>query len=460
MGAKTSVDVIILGGGSGGYACALRAADRGLQVLLIEAHKVGGTCLHSGCIPTKALLHAAEVADYAASGSTFGVNTTFTGVDEKALLAYQDRVVGRLYHGLSGLLTSRGVKVISGTGKLTSPTSVLVDGEHEYYAPHIVIATGSAPRGLEAAPVDGQRVVFSDAALRLPQLPATAIIVGGGVIGCEFASAWASLGVEVTIVEGSERLLPREEPDLVQVLHRQFTRRGIKVKTHSGVTSTVVGSPGVTVTLTDGSELKTDLVLVAVGRVPRTAAIGLDAAGIQLREGYIHTDGLGRTNVEGVYAVGDVVAGPALAHRGFAHGIMVADQIAGNPVRPVTDTAIPRVVYSNPELASVGLSEAQARQHHGELVRSYTLDLRGNGKSQLLDTEGRIKVVQGIDGLVLGIHLVGARVSELIGEAQLICGWEAHPEDVAGLIHAHPTQNEAIGEALMALAGQPLHAHK
>ncbi len=452
-----SFDVVVLGAGSGGYACALRAAQLGLSVALVEKDRVGGTCLHQGCIPTKALLHAAEVADAARHSERFGVKASLEGIDVPAVNAYKDGVVSRLHKGLTGLVKGRGITVVEGEGRLVGPRTVEVGGS-AYTGRAVVLASGSYARTLPGVEVDGTRVLTSSQALRLEHVPASVVVLGGGVIGCEFASVWRSFGAEVTIVEALPHLVPAEDEQSSKALERAFRKRGISFSTGTRVASVTTTDDGVQVGLEDGGTLEAELVLVAVGRGPVTDGLGYAEQGITLDRGFVVTDERCRTGVEGVYAVGDIVPGLQLAHRGFAQGVFVAEEIAGLSPAPVDEVTVPRVTYSEPEVASVGLTEAQAREQHGE-VQTVTYDLAGNGKSQILGTQGFVKLVRVQDGPVVGVHMVGTRVGELVGEAQLICGWDAYPEDVAPLVHAHPTQDEALGEAHLALAGKPLHAH-
>jgi dihydrolipoamide dehydrogenase len=452
-------DVVILGAGSGGYACALRAAQLGLSVALVEKEKLGGTCLHVGCIPTKALLHAAEVADATRESEQFGVKATLEGIDMAGVHAYKDGVVQRLFKGLTGLIKGRGITVVEGHGRLTSPTTVEVDGT-SYAGKHVVLATGSYARSLPGLEIDGERVLTSEQALTLDRVPATAVVLGGGVIGCEFASVWRSFGTEVTIVEALPRLMAAEDADSSKQLERAFRKRKIKALTGTPFQKVEHTDSGVLVHVEGADPIEAEVLLVAVGRGPRTEGLGFEEAGVTLDRGFVPTDERCRTDVPGVFAVGDIVPGLQLAHRGFAQGIFVAEEIAGLAPKPVLDLGIPRVTYCDPELASVGLTEEQARAEYGEDgVETLTYDLGGNGKSQILKTQGSVKLVRAKNGPVVGVHLIGARVGELIGEAQLIYNWEAFPEDVAPLVHAHPTQNEALGEAHLALAGKPLHAH-
>lgn len=450
-------DIVILGGGSGGYACALRASQLGLSVVLIEQDKLGGTCLHRGCIPTKALLHAAEVADTAREGEKYGVHSTFNGIDMTKVNEYKDGVIGRLYKGLQGLVKSReNITFVEGTGKLVAPNAIEVNGQR-YEGKNIVLGTGSYSRSLPGLEISG-RIMTSDQALIMDYVPTSAIILGGGVIGVEFASVWKSFGVDVTVIEGLPRLVPAEDEAVSKTMERSFRKRGINFKTGIRFQSATQTDSGVTVTLENGETVSADLLLVAVGRGPRTEGMGYEEQGINMDRGFVLTNDRLATNVPGIFAVGDIVPGLQLAHRGFQQGIFVAEEIAGLNPRVIDESGIPRVTYSEPEVASIGFTEAQAKEKFGE-VDTYEYNLGGNGKSQILNTAGFIKLVRKKDGPVVGVHMIGARVGELIGEAQLIYNWEASAEDVAPLIHAHPTQNEALGEAFLALAGKPLHAH-
>jgi dihydrolipoamide dehydrogenase len=451
-------DIVILGGGSGGYACALRAAELGLRVTLIEQAELGGTCLHRGCIPTKALLHSAEIADAARNSAKFGVRATLDGIDIDAVLQYKNTVVARLYKGLKGLVQSSSINYVAGRGVLADAGTVVVGGE-EYRGAHVVLATGSYPRTLPGLDI-GDRILTSDQALSLPRIPRTAIVLGGGVIGVEFASIWRSFGAEVTIIEALPRLIAAEDPACSKALERAFRKRGIKSLTGVPFAHASQDAKAVHVTTEDGRTLDADVLLVAVGRGPRTESMGFEEAGIAMDRGYVLTDPRLETSVAGVFAVGDIVPGLQLAHRGFAQGIFVAEEIGGANPRTIDEDAIPRVTYSEPEVASVGLNEAVAAQRHGaDQIVTYEYNLAGNGKSQILGTAGFVKLIQIKDGPIVGVHMVGARVGELVSEAQLIVGWQAEPADVAPLIHAHPTQGEALGEAHLALAGKPLHAH-
>jgi len=454
---STSYDIVVLGGGSGGYATALRAATLGMNVALVEKDKVGGTCLHRGCIPTKAILHAAEVADAARDGEQFGVKSTVEGVDMGGVNKYKDGVVDRLFKGLVGQLKNRGITVIEGEGRLISPTTVEVNGT-TYTGKNVVLASGSYSKSLPGLELDGNRVIASEHALTLDRVPESAVVLGGGVIGVEFASAWTSFGTRVTIVEALPNLVPTEDADSSKTLERAFRKRKIAFKTGTPFESVETTDAGVRVTVKGGEVIEAELLLVAVGRGPNTNGLGYEEVGVAMDRGFVTTDERLRTSVPGVYAVGDIVPGLQLAHRGFQQGIFVAEDIAGLNPAVIDETGIPRVTYCEPEVASVGLTETEAKEQYGE-VETLNYPLGGNGKSQILKTSGFVKLVRAKDGPVVGVHMVGSRVGELIGEAQLIYNWEAFPADVAPLVHMHPTQNEAIGEAHLALAGKPLHFH-
>jgi dihydrolipoamide dehydrogenase len=452
-------DLVVLGGGSGGYAAALRAAELGLTVALVERDKVGGTCLHRGCIPTKALLHAGEVADSARESESFGVKATFEGIDMPKVNAYKDKVVEKLYKGLSGLIKSRKIEQVAGEGKLTSATTVEVGGRTLTATKAVVLATGSVPKSLPGLEIDGTQVITSDHALTLDRVPKSAVILGAGAIGCEFASAWKSFGAEtITIVEALPHLVPLEEESSSKLLERAFRKRGIAFELGARFAGVKATDAGVTVSLESGKTIEAELLLVAVGRGPVSKDLGYEDVGVAMDRGYVTVDEFCRTSVPGVYAVGDLIPTLQLAHVGFAEGILVAEQVAGLSPAPVDYDGVPRVTYSEPEVASVGITSKVAKDRGHDVV-TVTYDLAGNGKSQILGTAGAVTLVAQKDGPVLGVHMVGSRVGELIAEAQLITNWEAYADDVATLIHPHPTMSEALGEAHLALAGKPLHSH-
>ena len=454
---EQNFDIVILGGGSGGYAAALRAVELGFTVGLVEKDKLGGTCLHRGCIPTKALLHAAEIADHTRESSRFGVKSTFEGIDVPGVTAYRESIVASKFKGLQGLVKARGITVIEGEGRLVAANAVQV-GDDRIVGKNVILATGSYSRSLPGLEIGG-RVITSEQALELDFVPKKVAVLGGGVIGVEFASVWKSFGAEVTIVEALPHLVPNEEESVSKQLERAFRKRGIEYKLGVRFQGVTQNDDGVVVTLENGETVEAELLLVAVGRGPVTQGLGYEEAGITIDRGFVITDERLATNVPGVYAVGDIVPGLQLAHRGFQQGIFVAEEIAGlNPI-VVDDVNIPKVTYCDPEVASIGYTEARAAEQFGaDQVSAYEYNLAGNGKSHILETSGSIKVVRVNDGPVVGVHMIGARVGELIGEAQLAVNWEAYPEDIAPFIHAHPTQNEALGEAFLKLAGKPLHA--
>ncbi|QDE34973.1 dihydrolipoyl dehydrogenase [Microbacterium foliorum] len=450
-------DIVVLGGGSGGYAAALRASELGKSVALIEKDKVGGTCLHRGCIPTKALLHAAEVAEHVRDAAHVGISATLDSIDPAGVRAYREGIVAKKYKGLEGLVKARGITTVSGFGRLNADRSVSV-GDDVYVGADVVLATGSYSRTLPGLEIGG-RILTSEQALSLDVIPERVLVLGGGVIGVEFASVWRSFGTEVTIIEALPHLVPNEDIAMSKGLERAFRRRGIQYSLGIRYQSATQDDSSVTVTLEDGKEFTADYLLVAVGRGPVTADLGFEEAGVTLDRGFVTVDQDLRTGVPGLWAVGDITPGLQLAHRGFQQGIAVAERIAGLSPVNVPDIQIPKVTYSSPEVASVGVTEEAAVAEHGtDAVVAYEYNLAGNGKSEIIGTGGLVKVVRLKDGPVIGVHLLGDRVGELITEGQLAVAWEAHPEDIAPLIHAHPTQSEALGEAFLALAGKPLHA--
>lgn len=454
---ESSYDVVILGGGSGGYATALRAGQLGLKVALIEGDKLGGTCLHRGCIPTKAYLHAAEVAESIKHADSVGVLGSFTGVDMNKLAAYRDGIISRLTRGVEGLLSSRHVEVINGWGRVIDNHTIEVDGRR-LTGKKLVLASGSFSKTLPTLPLGG-RIIASEHALMMDWIPQNVVVLGGGVIGVEFASVWNSFGANVTILEGLPRLVPSEDEAISKSLEKSFRKRGIKFHTNTRFQQATQDDAGVHVTTEDGKTFDADILLVAVGRGPLTQNMGYEELGLNMERGFVLTDERLRTNVADVYAVGDIVPGLQLAHRGFLQGIFVAEDIAGLDPEPVDENTIPRVTFCEPEIASIGLTETQAREKYGDGVKAIEYNLAGNGKSNILGTTGLVKLVASPEGPIVGFHAIGERMGEQIGEGELIVGWEAHAEDVAKLIHAHPTQNESIGEAALALAGKPLHAH-
>lgn len=427
-----------------------------MTAAVIEKDKLGGTCLHRGCVPTKAMLHSAEVADVVRDSSKYGIESSMNSVDITSVSAYRDNIVAKKFKGLQGLLKARGVTIIEGEGKLTAPNTVQV-GEEEVVGSHVVLATGSYSRSLPGLEIGG-RVITSEQALKLDVIPERVVILGGGVIGVEFASVWKSFGSHVTLIEGLPNLVPNEEESVSKQLERAFRKRKIDYKLGVRFESVSQDDSGVVVSLEDGSKIEADYLLVAVGRGAATQGLGFEEAGLEMDRGFVLTNDRLATNLPNVYAVGDIVPGLQLAHRGFQHGIFVAEEIAGQQPVVVSDTNIPKITYCDPEVASIGLTEAQAKEEHGaDQVTAYEYNLAGNAKSEIIGTSGTVKVVRVNNGPVIGVHMIGGRVGELIGEAQMIVNWEAYPEDVAPFLHAHPTQHESIAEAMLNLAGKPLH---
>ncbi|WP_413319751.1 dihydrolipoyl dehydrogenase [Agrococcus sp. 1P02AA] len=452
-----SFDIVVLGGGSAGYAVALRAVQLGKTVAIVEKDKLGGTCLHKGCVPTKAMLHSAEVADEVRAAGHAGVDAELKGIDIERVTAFREGIVSKKFKGLQGLISAKGIEVVAGEGKLTSPTTVQV-GEQTLTGKSIVLATGSYSRTLPGLEITGN-VITSEQALRLDWIPQRVAILGGGVIGVEFASVWRAFGAEVTIIEGLPHLVANEEESVSKQFERAYKKRGIQFKLGSRFSGVTQDDSGVHVALESGETVDADLLLVAVGRGPVTQDLGYEEVGIEMDRGFVTVNDRLETSVKGVYAVGDIVPGLQLAHRGYQHGIFVAEEIGGLEPRMVEDINIPKVTYSDPEIASVGYTEAKAKAQFGDdAVESYEYSLGGNAKSEIVGTTGSVKAVRLKDGPVVGVHMIGRRVSELVGEAQLIVNWEAYPEDVSQLLHAHPTQHEALGETMMKLAGTPLHA--
>jgi len=469
------VDVAILGGGNAGYACALRAAQLGLSVALIERDKVGGTCLHRGCIPTKALLHSAEVVDHIRSAGDFGVLVGEPSVDWGKVLGYQSSVVGKLYKGLQSVIKGRKVTTVAGSGVLVAPDAIEVTGadgaKQTVRARAVVLASGSYARSLPFIKIDGEAFITSDQALTLGDLPSSAIIIGAGAVGLEFASLYRSFGVEVSIIEALPRLAPGEDEDVSAELARQFKRRGIKAFAGVKVTAAEASGGGASVTF-ETADGKTEVMtaercLVATGRGPVSEGLGYEEQGVRLERGFVVTDEWCRTGVDGVWAVGDLITQPALglpiphlqlAHVAFAEGIHVAEQISGSADPALVDyLGVPRCTYSTPEMASVGYTEAQAKDA-GYDVEVARYPWAASGKASILgEPHGFVKTIAEKGGKVLGVHMIGPRVTELVAEAQLIVNWEAYPAEVAALLHPHPTLSEAVGESMLHLAGKQLH---
>jgi dihydrolipoamide dehydrogenase len=452
------VDVIVIGSGTGGYSAALRSASLGKKVTLVERdERLGGTCLLRGCIPTKALLQSAAVVDAIGRSEEWGIKAS--GEPEwPKIQQFKAKVVDKLVSGLTSLLKARKIEVIQGTAKLTGPGAVDVDGR-SLQASAVVLATGSQPKLLSGMEV-GERVVTSDQALDLDRIPASAVVIGAGAVGLEFASLYRSFGAEVTVIEALDRLAPLEDEAISKEVARAFRKRGITTHAGAKVQDVKESGEGVTVTFESSGkaqEVQPEICLVAVGRGPVTDDVGAEEIGLELDRGYVKVDGQLQSSVQGVWAVGDVCTSPfQLAHVSMAEGIAVAERIAGQEVAELDYAGVPRVTFSTPEISSVGLTEAQARERGHDVVTD-TFNMQGLGKANILGEGGSCKVVAEKDGPVLGVHLIGPHVTDLVAEAMLITNWEALPAEVAALIHPHPTMSEAIGEAHLHVAGKPLH---
>jgi len=464
-------EMIVLGGGTGGYSCALRAAGLGMKVALVEKEKVGGTCLHWGCIPTKAFLQAAEVAEHTQTAAEYGVNASFDGIDMERVLSYKKKIVDANWKGLQATMKARGIDTIQGTGRLKDARTLVVntdEGERTLSASKaMVLATGSRPRSLpiSGAEIDGETIITSDHALYLDKVPQRPIVLGASAVGVEFASIWKAYGAEqVTLVEALDAVVPREDIDTQKALAKDLRKAKMQVLTGAKVTDVEKGDDGVRVTLEDGKQLEGDILLVAVGRGPVSEDMGFEDAGVTIDRGFITVDEYCRTGPEGVYALGDVIPTLGLAHAAFQEGFLVAEQVADLPVHPIDYAGIPRVYYCHPEIASVGYTEQELRDK-GVDFDQQLYPFSHNGRAMMMKASGHVKVLaakagdgkEGKEGKVLGVHIIGPRATDLIAEGQLIYNWEALPTDVAQFIHPHPTLSEAVGEAHMALAGKALH---
>jgi dihydrolipoamide dehydrogenase len=459
-------DVVVLGGGPGGYAAALYASAAGLSVALVERDKVGGTCLHRGCVPAKELLETASVARTVGNAKDYGVMAAGATVDFGVSQARKQKVVDQLHRGLAGLLKGRGVTTVEGTGTLTAAKKVRVRSEDsvtELAGRHVVVAAGSVPRSIPGFEVDAKVVMTSDEVLSLDRLPASVAVIGGGAIGCEFASMFADLGTQVTVLEALPGLLPGCDEDIAGVVSRSFKKRGIAVHTGVEVHGHAPGPSGTTVSFGDGESVSVEAVVVSVGRRPATEGLLAPGCGVEIdSRGFVAVDPWMRTSAEGVWAVGDVVATPQLAHVGFAEAIVAVKGILGEPVVPVDYGRVPWCIYSNPEVAFAGMTEAAAREAGIDVVVKRD-PFGGNSRARILDeTDGMVKVVAerlpgGKAGRILGVHMVGPWVTEQLGQGYLAVNWEATPDEVAAFIQPHPTLSESFGETVLALTGRGLH---
>jgi dihydrolipoamide dehydrogenase len=465
-------DVAIIGGGPGGYAAALYGASAGLRIALVERDKVGGTCLHRGCIPAKELLETAHVFRTVAGAKEFGVVADQPGLEFSVTMERKQKVVDQLWKGLQGLLKQRKVVTYEGTGTLTGARTVHVtggaSGDVDIEATSVILASGSVPRTIPGFDIDGRLVVTSDELLSIDRLPATAVVIGGGAIGCEFASMMADLGTQVTVLEALPKILPGCDEDVAQIVLRSFTKRGITVKTGVPVTGHTPDDDGTgtTVQYGDGETVHVDLVVVSVGRRPCSESLGLDSSGTAVAvsdRGFVDVDEWCRTAELGVWAIGDLIATPQLAHVGFAEGILVIKDILGEPAVPVDYGKVPWCIYCNPEVAFAGYTEAAAKEAGFDVVSSKHRYI-GNGRALIVgEADGLVKIIAerdpatGHGGRILGVHMVGPWVTEQLGQGYLAVNWEATVDEVAQYVQPHPTLSELFGESVLALTGRSLH---
>jgi dihydrolipoamide dehydrogenase len=462
----TAFDVVVIGGGPGGYATALYGASSGLSVAVVERDKVGGTCLHRGCIPAKEFLETAAVHRAVAGAAEYGVEAGEPKVDFAVSQRRKQQVVDQLFKGLAGLMKGRGITTFTGTGTLCTGRRVKVSGsdaEVEISGKHVVLASGSVPRTIPGFEIDGELVHTSDEVLSLDRLPASVAVIGGGAIGCEFASMFADLGAKVTILEALPNLLPGCDEDVVKQLTRAFNKRGITVHTGVQVKGHSPRGAGTTVTYGDDQSLDVEMVVVSVGRRPYTEKLVEPGTSVVVDDrGFVVTDEFQRTGEPSVWAVGDVVNTPQLAHVGFAEGIIAVKSMLGEPVLPVEYTRVPWCIYCHPEVAFAGLSEAAARERGFDVVVKKD-PFGGNSRARILgDTEGLVKIIaergpDGRAGRILGVHMVGPWVTEQLGQGYLAVNWEATVDEVAQFLQPHPTLSESFGETALALTGRGLH---
>src|SRR5215210_6829471 len=453
-------DLVVIGGGPGGYAAALYAAGAGMSVAVVEKDKVGGTCLHRGCIPAKHYLETASVFRTVAGAKVFGVQTDQPELDLGVSRARKQKVVDQLWKGLQGLMKRRKIKTFAGTGTLGPNHLVTVDDEAgtQLHGTHVILATGSVPRTIPGFEPDGDTILTSDHVLELDKLPASAAVIGGGAIGCELASMLSDLGCDVTLLEAPPKLLPGCDADVVDVVVRSFKKRGMTVRTGVTVEGHEESNGQVNVRLGDGETVTVDKVVVSVGRRPLTDGLGLDGTNVKVDDrGFITVDSHQRTDEDGVYAVGDVVATPQLAHVGFAEAIVAVRDMLGEELEPVDYGKVPWCIYCHPEVAFAGMTEDAARDAgHDVTVSKHSFN--ANSRAMIIgETEGLVKVIAAKNGAILGVHMVGPWVTEQLGEGWLSVNWEATPVDMGQLIHPHPTLSETFGETVLTLTGRGLH---
>jgi dihydrolipoamide dehydrogenase len=461
-------DVVVIGGGPGGYAAALYGAAAGLSIAIVERDKVGGTCLHRGCVPAKEFLETAHVRRTVEHSGDFGIETTGVTVDFSVSQARKNEIVDSLFKGLSGLLKGRKVTIFDGTGRLDANLTVnVVDGADAgvvAQGKNVILAAGSVPRTLPGFEVDGKIVVTSDEFLDLSALPKRATVIGGGAIGCEFASLLSDMGTQVTILEALPAILVGCDTEVANVVSRSFKKRGIETRTGVNITGHTPTKNSTTIEIDGGESVETDMVVMSVGRRPRTEGLLGEGTGVVVNErGFVEADGLMRTAAPNVYAVGDVVAGtPQLAHVGFAEAIVAIKTILGEPAVPVDYERVPWAIYSNPEVAFVGLTEAAAKEKGYQVVVKKD-PFGGNSRAKIIgDTDGVVKIIaekraDGSGGQILGVHMAGPWVTEQLGAGYYAVNWEATAEEAAALIQPHPSLSETFGETLIALAGRGLH---
>jgi dihydrolipoamide dehydrogenase len=454
---------VVIGGGPGGYAAALYGAAAGLSVAVVEREKVGGTCLHRGCIPAKQFLETATVFRTVAGAKEFGVQSDQPTIDFAAAQARKQKVVDQLWRGLQGLMKSRRITTVIGSGSLGPGRRVSVDDGRQLEGRHVVLASGSVPRTLPGFDIDGTTVLSSDEVLALERLPASVAVIGGGAIGCEFASMMSDLGTQVTLLEAMPRLLPGCDEEVVDVVVRSFRRRGIEVRTSVEVSGRQPANGQTAVLLGGGDSVVVDAIVMAVGRRPLSSSLGLEGTAVEVDgRGFVVVDERMRTAEDGVYAVGDLVATPQLAHVGFAEAVVAVKDMLGEDPVPVDYDRVPWCIYCFPEVAFAGFSEKAARDA-GHDVAVSRHRFAGNGRALIVgEAEGLVKVVaeKGADGRagrLLGVHIAGPWATEQLAEGWLSVNWEATPEEVSHYVHPHPTLSETFGEAVMALTGRGLH---
>ncbi|HEX6257071.1 MAG TPA: dihydrolipoyl dehydrogenase [Euzebyales bacterium] len=464
-----TTELVVLGGGTGGYSTALFAANLGMEVTLVEKAKVGGTCLHWGCIPTKSMLHAAQVAEHAQHADDFGITASFDGVDVPQLHEFKDGVVNANYKGLQATMKAKGVETVIGRGVLKDATTVVVEteeGERTITGSRgLVLATGSVPRDvpIEGAETDGEVVINSDHALYMDRMPEQPIVLGAGAIGVEFATVWNAFGADVTVVEMLDNVVPNEDVDTQKMLNRLLRRRGMDVRAKTKLVKVERGDGGLRATVENAKgeqdHIEGDTLMVAIGRRPVTEDMGFEDAGVTLDSGYVQVDEYCRPGPDGLYAVGDILPlyTLGLAHSSFQEGFLVSQLAAGRSALPIDYKGVPRVTYCHPEVASVGWN-SQDLDEQDIAYDTNTYPYSHNARAMGMKEGGQVKVIAEPDGgRVLGIHIVGPHATDLIAEGQLIYNWEALPMEVGQFIHAHPTLSEAVGEAHLGLVGMGLH---